>query len=156
MYWSHQIDPGNKTSGNVYYDLLESNFITVNMFWSSSDRSVLSWTYKNYKYVLSVETYDILMETQNSIWFEILIQEFYHIFDYTLQEGPRIKLLNISIIQSELDIFIYHKYHIIKNIIQWYWEKKTKDEVKLQKSPFPEDIYLKINYSWIHLSLEKS
>ena len=39
----------------------------------------------NYKYFLAVETDDILMKTQNMISFQILIQEFYNIFDYTLQ-----------------------------------------------------------------------
>ena len=39
----------------------------------------------NYKYFLVVETDDILMKTQNRIFFEKIIQELYNIFDYTLQ-----------------------------------------------------------------------
>ena len=39
----------------------------------------------NYKYFLAVETDDILMKTHNMIFFEILIQELYNLFDYILQ-----------------------------------------------------------------------
>ena len=51
------------------------------MIINSSDHSVLSWFYNNYKYFLAVETYDILIETQNRIFFERLVQEFDTIFD---------------------------------------------------------------------------
>ena len=53
------------------------------MIISSSDHAIFSWIYKNYKSFLSVETYDILMATENIICFEILTQEFDTLFDYT-------------------------------------------------------------------------
>ena len=39
-------------------------------------------------------------------------------FDYTIQEGAKLKLLSINIIQSEHSIRIDQTDHIIKNIIQ--------------------------------------
>ena len=51
------------------------------MIRGASDHSVFSWFYNNYKYFLAVETYDILIETQNRIFFERLVQEFDTIFD---------------------------------------------------------------------------
>ena len=69
------------------------------------------------------------------------MQEFYTLFDYTFQEGPKINLLNINIIQIEYGISIDQTNHIIKNIIQGYWVTKTKYEVNFQKSPFPVDTY---------------
>ena len=40
----------------------------------SSDHAVFSWFYKNYKYFLDVETDDILMATENILFFERLTQ----------------------------------------------------------------------------------
>ena len=42
-------------------------------------------------------------------------------------------------IQSEYGIIIDQEDHITKKTIQEYWEKKTKYEVKFQKSPLPVD-----------------
>ena len=64
------------------------------MIRSSSDYDVFSWLYRTYNYFLVVETYDILMSTENIICFERLTQEFYTLFDYTYQEGSKLKLLN--------------------------------------------------------------
>ena len=61
------------------------------------------------------------------------MQEFYNLFDCTFQEDPKLKLLNINIIQSKYGISIDQTDHIIRNIIQEYWETKTKYEVKFQK-----------------------
>ena len=44
----------------------------------------------NYKPFIVVDTYDILVETQNSILFEILMQEFDTLFYHTFQEGPKL------------------------------------------------------------------
>ena len=52
------------------------------------------------------------------IFLEKLIQEFETLFDYKFQKGPRLKLLNTKIIQSEYGISIDKTYHIIRNIIQ--------------------------------------
>ena len=54
----------------------------------------------NCKPFLVVETDDILMETYNIICFERLMQEFDNLFDYNFQEGPKLDLLNITMIQS--------------------------------------------------------
>ena len=78
----------------------------------------------SYRIILGVEIYDTLVATQIRICFEILIQEFDTIFDYTFQEGPKLNPLNIKIIQSENNISIDQTYHIIKNIIQEYWVTK--------------------------------
>ena len=43
------------------------------------------------KIFFSVKINDILMATQNGIWFEILMQEFDTLFDYNFQEGPKNK-----------------------------------------------------------------
>ena len=53
----------------------------------------------NYKLIFDVEIDEILMATQNRIFLEILIQVFDTLFDNTLQEGPKLKLLRINIIQ---------------------------------------------------------
>ena len=114
--------------------------ITIFFIRSSSDHAVLSLVYKTYKSFLAVEIDDILMQIENIIWFERLTQGFDNIFYHTFQEGSKLKLLNINIIQSKYGIIIYQTYHTMKNIIQWYWGTKIKDEVKFQKSPFPVDI----------------
>ena len=79
------------------------------------------------------------MATQHRICFERLTQEFDTLFDYSFQEGAKLKLLNITIIQSKYFISIYNIDHIIKNIMQEYWVTKTKEYIKFQKSPFPTD-----------------
>ena len=84
----------------------------------------------NYKLLLAVETYDIIMSTQNMICFERLTQEFDTLFDYTLQEGPKLNILNINIIQSGYVISIDQIDHITKNIIQEYWGTKRKYGMK--------------------------
>ena len=104
---------------------------------SSSDHAVFSRVYKNYKSFLVVDTYIILMATHNRIFFEKLIQEYDTLFGYTPQEGPKINLLNITMIQSEHRISIDQTDHIINNIIQEYWGTKTNYEVKFQRSYFP-------------------
>ena len=77
------------------------------------------------------------MATQNIIFFERLMQGFDTLFDYTFQEGPKLKFFNINIIQSEYGISIDQTDNIIDNIIQIYWGTNKKDEVKFQKSLFP-------------------
>ena len=72
----------------------------------------------NYKSFLEVDTDDIIVETQNMICFERLMQEFDSIFGYTLQEGQKLELFKIIIIQSEHGISIDQKGNIIKNTIQ--------------------------------------
>ena len=72
LYSSNQINSG-KICWKFWYDLLKYIFITVKMIISSSGHDLFSWIYNNYKYFLSVETYDILMETQNMICFEKLM-----------------------------------------------------------------------------------
>ena len=98
-----------------------------------SDRAVFSQVYKNHKSFLAVETDDILLEKQNIIFFEVLMQYFDTIFDYTYQEIPKLNLLNINIIQSKYLISIDQIYHIMENIIQEYWVTKTKRELKFQQ-----------------------
>ena len=63
-----------KTDEKFWYGLLKSIFITVKIIRRSSDHAVISWVYMNYKLFLDVETYDIIMETQNRICFGTLIQ----------------------------------------------------------------------------------
>ena len=79
------------------------------------------------------------MATENKICFEILVQEFDTLFDYTLQEGSKLKLLDINIVQGKYGISIDQTDHIMINIIKYYWGTKTEYEVKFQKSPFPTD-----------------
>ena len=93
----------------------------------------------HYKSLLAAKTDDILTEAHNRLLFEILMQEIDTLFDYNFQEVPKLKLLNINIIQSEYGISIDQRDHIIKKIIQEYWVTKTKDEVKFQKSHLPVD-----------------
>ena len=51
----------------------------------SSNHAVFSWVYKNYKSFLAVEIYGSLLEPYNKIYFEVLMQEFETLFDYTFQ-----------------------------------------------------------------------
>ena len=53
------------------------------------------------------------MATYNRILFERLIQSFDTLFDYNLQEGLKLKILNINIIQSEHGIIIDQTDYII-------------------------------------------
>ena len=83
--------------------------------------------------------YDIFMAIQHRVCFERLTQEFDILFYYNFQEGVKLKLLYLSIIQIKYGIGSDQKYYIIKNIIQEYWQTNTKEEIKSQKSPFPID-----------------
>ena len=76
---------GTKPAGKLWYDLLKSIFITVKIIRLSSDHAVLSWVLKNKKSLLYVETYYILMTTENIICFERLTEYFDTLLDYTLQ-----------------------------------------------------------------------
>ena len=58
------------------------------------------------------------------------MQEFDTLNENILQEGPKLKLVNINIIQSKYIIIIDQKNHITKDIIQEYWGTKTKAELK--------------------------
>ena len=88
------------------------------MISNSSDHYVFTWTYKTYKSIISLDTYDRIMTTQHILWFWRLDQEFDNLFDYTFQEVANIKLPNITIIQIKYGISIDQTYHIIKSIIQ--------------------------------------
>ena len=69
------------------------------------------------------------------------MQEFDILFDYTFQEGPKLKLFKVNIIQIGHGISIDMTDDIIKNIIHNYWVTNTKDEIKFQKSPFTVGTY---------------
>ena len=62
------------------------------------------------------------------ILFERLNKYFDTLFDYTFQEGTKLKLLNTIIIQSEHDISIDKTYHIINNIIEEYYGSKKNEK----------------------------
>ena len=68
------------------------------MIISSSEHAFFSWTYKTYKLILSVDTYDIIMATQNIILFERLTKDFDTLFDFNFKEGSKLKLLSITMI----------------------------------------------------------
>ena len=89
----------------------------------SSDHTVLSWVYNNYRLLLAFEPDDILLETENIIGFKRLAQKFDTIFDYNFQEGPTLNILKIKIIQTKYGIIIDQPDHTMKNIIQEYWGK---------------------------------
>ena len=84
------------------------------MIRSSYYHNLLSWVYKNYKSLFAVETYEILLVTENRICFEILMQEFDTLFDHTFQELPELKLLNIDIIKGKYGINIDQTDQIMK------------------------------------------
>ena len=73
------------------------------------------------------------------------MQDFDNLFDYTFQEGGKLKLLNINIIQSKYGISIDQTDHIMKIYIKEYWGTKKKYEVKFQQSPFPVDTWIPQN-----------
>ena len=50
--------------------------------------------------------------------FEILVQEFDTLFEFTSQEGPILNIPKINIIQLKYIISIDQAYHIMTNIIQ--------------------------------------
>ena len=80
---------------------------------------------------------------QQRIFFGVLTQRFEALFYYSFQEGPKIKLPNIKIIQSKYGISIDQTDHIMKNIIQEYWGTNKKYEVTFQLSPFTVDTSFK-------------
>ena len=90
----------------IWYDSLKSIFITVKMIIISCGHDVFSCTYKTYKSILAVTTDDTHMANQNRVWFERLTKDSDTLFYYTFQEGSKLKLLNIAIIQSEHGIII--------------------------------------------------
>ena len=65
------------------------------MISSSYEYDVFTWTYQTYKYICTLETNDILMDTQHRVLFEILTQEFDTLYDYTFQEVAKLNLLNL-------------------------------------------------------------
>ena len=65
-----KIIQGKKPAGEFFYDLLKYVIITFKIIRISSDHAVFSRTYKTYKPILALETYDILMATQNNICFK--------------------------------------------------------------------------------------
>ena len=52
------------------------------------------------------------------ISFEVVTKELDTLFDYNLREGSKLRLLNITVVQSENGIIIDQKYQIINNTIQ--------------------------------------
>ena len=92
-----------------------------------------------------ITDHSLLLKQMTSSWqertyfFERITQEFDTLFEYTTQEGSKLKLHNIDIIQIKYGISIDQTYHIMKIIIQEYWGTKTNDELKFQQSPFPVD-----------------
>ena len=75
------------------------------------------------------------MAIENRIRLKTRTKKFETLFDYTFQEGQKLNLLNINIIQSKYGISIDQTDLSIKNIIQEYWVTKTKDEVRYWQSP---------------------
>ena len=57
----------------------------VEMIRSSSDHAVFTWDNKIYKYILAVETDDILIATQHRIRFNIFTQKSDTLFDNIFQ-----------------------------------------------------------------------
>ena len=78
------------------------------------------------------------MATENIICFERLTQEFDTLFDYNFQEGSKLKLLNINIIQRKYMASVLTK-HITSWKISFKNIGKKKDEVKFQQYQFPID-----------------
>ena len=76
------------------------------------------------------------MTTQHKVFFERLAQYFDTLFDYSFQEVAKLKLLNITIIQSKYGIGIDQKDHIIQKIIQEYLGTNTKEKINFHKSSF--------------------
>ena len=64
--------------------------------------------------MFAVETYEILLVTDNIICFEIPMQEFNTIFDHAFQELPKLNLLNIDIIKGKYGINIDQTDQIMK------------------------------------------
>ena len=95
----------------------------------SYDHTVFQWNYKTYKSIIAVEIYAFLMETNDIISLEGVTKELDTLFDYNLQEGPKLRLLNITVVQSENGIKIDKTDQIINDTIQKYWVTKTKKDV---------------------------
>ena len=126
------------------------------MISSSSDHAVFTWIYKTYKSILAKEIYYILMTTHHKVFFGRLNQYFDTLFDYSFHEVAKLKLLNITIIQSKYDIGIDQTDHIIQKIIQEYWEKIQKRKSIFVNHPFQHIPNFKNIFSWIHQSLENN
>ena len=106
------------------------------MIKSLSDHAVFSWIYKTFKSFLAVDTYDLLVATQNRIFLERLIKEFDNMFYYNSQEGAKLKLLNITIILSEHAISIGQTNHIINEIIHEFWGTKKNRKLSIRSHLF--------------------
>ena len=128
-----------------------AGIIDVKMIRYLSDHYIFSRVYKTYNFPLAVETDNILLATDNIFWFERLTQEFDTLFDYTLQEGSELKLLNITIIQSKYGISIDQIDDIMKNIIQEYWEQKQKNRSNFSNLHSKHIPLLNKQSSWLHL-----
>ena len=95
------------------------------------------------------------MAKENIICFERITQEFYTLFDYTFQEGSKIKLLNINTIQGKYGISIDQTDHIMKisfnNIGKQKKMKSNFSTLHYQHVP-----PLNKHFSWIRLLLEQN
>ena len=88
------------------------------------------------------------MATENKICFEILVQEFDTLFDYTLQEGSKLKLLDINIVQGKYGISIDQTDHIMKNFIQEYWGGKQEMKLNFSNHHSQQKPHFKKHSSW--------
>ena len=113
----------------------------------SAAHDIFSWVYNDYKSFLAVETDDILMETDNRIWFESLAQTFDTLFNYTFQEVSKIKILYINIIQRKYGISMDQTDHIMKISFNNIGKQKQKMKLNFSNHHFQQIPHLNKQYS---------
>ena len=115
---------------------------------SSSDYGVFTWTYTGddtikptnsvqHHAILCLATDDILMWTDNTSCFHRLRLALDSVLEYTFQDGPVLKFLNIRIVQSNHGISLDQTQHIVSNILDDYWNNHDTSKIPWQSAPFP-------------------
>lgn len=141
---------GTKDAGKLWYDLIRLVFEDLGMIRSTCDHGIFTWNYKgddtlatnqtiNHKAIICLATDDILIFTNNIICYQRIRMSFDPLFDYSYQQGPLLKFLNMRIIQSNHGISIDQTNHIQKNILQDYWKNQDTTSIKWQSAPFPTE-----------------
>ena len=141
---------GTKDADKLWYDLIHLVFEDLDMIRSTCDHGVFTWTYEEntasdntptntYKAIIFLAMDDILIFTDDIKCYQTIRCAFNPLFDYSYQQGPVLKFLNMRIIQSNYGISIDQTNHIIQNILQDYWKHHDTTTIQWQSAPFPTE-----------------
>jgi hypothetical protein len=132
---------GTKDAGNKWYTLFRQQLLSLGMTRCAIDHGVFLWTFQTIKSLLVLETYDILMASENDIPFIHLKEELGKMFDLTTATGSTLKFLNLRLIQTPCGISLDQTSHIMSQIIQPYFKDVPHTSIPNRQFPFPIEPY---------------